>query len=115
LPPARAGSPRSTSAGPTTRPSASCSPPGYPDAPKKNLVISGLDAAAKQPHAHVLHAGTARNADGAIVTAGGRVLNVVATGPDRATAAARAYAAADLITFEGKQMRRDIGVAGVSG
>ncbi|MDX2018105.1 MAG: phosphoribosylamine--glycine ligase [Planctomycetota bacterium] len=85
--------------------------PGYPDTPKKNVVITGLDAAAKQPHAHVLHAGTARNAEGAIVTAGGRVLNVVATGPDLKAAASRAYAAADLIKFDGKQMRRDIGVA----
>ena len=42
------------------------------------------------------------------MTAGGRVLNVTALGPDAGSARAAAYAAADLITFDGRQLRRDI-------
>ena len=59
------------------------------------------------------HAGTARRDDGAIVTAGGRVLNVTALGPDIGAARDAAYAAADLITFEGRQLRRDIALRAV--
>jgi phosphoribosylamine--glycine ligase len=55
----------------------------------------------------ITHAGTAER-DGAIVTAGGRVLNVTALGEDVRTARAAAYAAADVIDFDGKTMRRDI-------
>ena len=55
----------------------------------------------------VTHAGTAL-ADGELVTAGGRVLNVTALGDSPAAARAAAYAAADAITFNGKQVRRDI-------
>jgi phosphoribosylamine--glycine ligase len=55
----------------------------------------------------VTHAGTAE-VDGAIVTAGGRVLNVTALGADVRTARAAAYAAADVIDFDGKTLRRDI-------
>jgi phosphoribosylamine--glycine ligase len=55
----------------------------------------------------VTHAGTAAR-DGDVVTAGGRVLNVTALGDGIPAARAAAYAAADLIEFEGMQMRRDI-------
>ena len=55
----------------------------------------------------ITHAGTAER-DGAIVTAGGRVLNVTALGEDVRTARAAAYAGADVISFDGKTMRRDI-------
>jgi phosphoribosylamine--glycine ligase len=55
----------------------------------------------------VLHAGTAER-DGALVTAGGRVLNVTALGDDVQDARAAAYAAADLVAFDGRQLRRDI-------
>ena len=55
----------------------------------------------------VTHAGTAER-DGAIVTAGGRVLNVTALGDDIRTARGAAYAAADVIDFDGKTLRRDI-------
>jgi phosphoribosylamine---glycine ligase len=55
----------------------------------------------------ITHAGTAER-DGAIVTAGGRVLNVTALGDDVRTARAAAYAGADVISFDGKTMRRDI-------
>ncbi|MGP1310732.1 MAG: phosphoribosylamine--glycine ligase, partial [Phycisphaerales bacterium] len=54
---------------------------GYPDEPRKGDVITGLDAASAIPGVHVHHAGTARNADGQIVTAGGRVLGVTGTAP----------------------------------
>jgi phosphoribosylamine--glycine ligase len=79
----------------------------YPASSSTGDVISGLDAAAATG-AEVIHAGTARGADGTIVTAGGRVLNVTALGPGPAAARDRAYAAADLIQFDRRQLRRDI-------
>lgn len=82
---------------------------GYPEKPITGRVIEGLDDAASMEHVHIFHAGTARSADGRIVTAGGRVLNVVAVGDTVAEARARAYAACDVIDFEGMVMRRDIG------
>ncbi|MFO0682176.1 MAG: phosphoribosylamine--glycine ligase [Sandaracinus sp.] len=81
---------------------------GYPAAPRKGDAITGLDAAAAREGVTVFHAGT-RAKDGALVTNGGRVLAVTARGSDLDDAAARAYAACDAITFEGKQLRRDIG------
>ncbi|WCB91696.1 Phosphoribosylamine--glycine ligase [Baekduia alba] len=80
---------------------------GYPQSSSSGDVITGLEDAARAG-AEVIHAGTARDAAGAVVTAGGRVLNVTALGPDPAAARERAYAAADLIQFEGRQLRRDI-------
>jgi phosphoribosylamine--glycine ligase len=78
---------------------------GYPESSSKGDVITGLDAVA--PGVEVTHAGTARRgAD--LVTAGGRVLNVTALGGDPGAARDAAYAAADVIAFEGKQLRRDI-------
>ncbi len=59
------------------------------------------------------HAGTARGNDGEIVTAGGRVLNLTALGPDPADARERAYEAAATIEFEGKQIRTDIAARAV--
>ena len=76
---------------------------GYPASSSSGDVISGLDGL----DAEVTHAGTAER-DGAVVTAGGRVLNVTALGADREAARRAAYAAADLITFDGKTYRRDI-------
>ncbi len=78
---------------------------GYPEAPEKGHLISGLDHA---EDALVFHAGTRRSGEG-IVTAGGRVLNVVGRGPTVDAARGRAYAAAAQIDFEGKVYRRDIG------
>ncbi len=80
---------------------------GYPASSSSGDVITGLEAAASEG-VEITHAGTARDAAGAIVTAGGRVLNVTARGPDPAAARDRAYAAADLIQFDGRQLRRDI-------
>ncbi len=80
---------------------------GYPERSASGDVISGLDDAALAS-VHVTHAGTARRDDGAIVTAGGRVLNVTALGDSPAAARDAAYAAAGHITFDGRQLRTDI-------
>ena len=76
---------------------------GYPAGSSSGDVIHGLESA----DAEVTHAGTALR-DDEIVTAGGRVLNVTALGDGREAARQAAYAAADLITFDGKTYRRDI-------
>ncbi|MFB6780780.1 phosphoribosylamine--glycine ligase [Streptomyces sp. NPDC056352] len=81
----------------------------YPDTPRTGDPIGGLDDVAVQdaPHAYVLHAGTRREGD-TIVSAGGRVLSVTATGEDLATARERAYTAAARIRLDGSQFRTDI-------
>ncbi|MGW1553774.1 phosphoribosylamine--glycine ligase [Streptomyces sp. NPDC002346] len=81
----------------------------YPDTPRTGDPIGGLDDIAAQdaPHAYVLHAGTRREGD-TIVSAGGRVLSVTATGEDLATARERAYTAAARIRLDGSQFRTDI-------
>jgi phosphoribosylamine---glycine ligase len=79
---------------------------GYPESASKGDVIRGLDAV--PDGIEVVHAGTAER-DGEIVTAGGRVLNVTALGADPVAAADAAYAAADAIDFDGRQIRRDVG------
>ncbi len=84
---------------------------GYPDKPRAGDVISGLDQAEKLPGVSVFHAGTKRNDKGQIVTSGGRVLGVTALGVDLPDARRRAYEAADLINFDDKVMRRDIGAS----
>jgi phosphoribosylamine--glycine ligase len=83
---------------------------GYPDRPVRGTAIEGLDEAGAVPGAVVFHAGTAR-VEERLVTSGGRVLNVGATGPDLATALRTAYTAAARIHFPGRQMRSDIGRA----
>jgi phosphoribosylamine---glycine ligase len=80
---------------------------GYPASSSKGDPISGLEEATACERVEITHAGTARE-DGEIVTAGGRVLNVTGLGPTAADARERAYAAASMISFEGKQMRGDI-------
>lgn len=81
---------------------------GYPGPIEKGKVITGIEAAASAPDVVVFHAGTAIK-DGKVVTNGGRVLGVTALGATLEEARTKAYAAADKITFEGKQLRRDIG------
>jgi phosphoribosylamine--glycine ligase len=83
---------------------------GYPESSSKGDVIDGLGDVPEG--IEVAHAGTAER-DGAIVTAGGRVLAVTALGGDPASARDAAYAAADRITFEGRQLRRDIALRAV--
>ncbi|WP_424861614.1 phosphoribosylamine--glycine ligase [Streptomyces sp. MMS24-I29] len=81
----------------------------YPGTPRTGDPIEGLDDVAAQdaPDAYVLHAGTRRDGD-AIVSAGGRVLSVTATGKDLAAARERAYAAVARIRLDGAQFRTDI-------
>ena len=82
---------------------------GYPGAYEKGKVILGIDEAEDIEDVTVFHAGTALNSDGELITAGGRVLNVVALGKTFEEARDKAYEAVDLINFEGKQYRQDIG------
>jgi phosphoribosylamine--glycine ligase len=78
----------------------------YPDKPRIGDVISGLPQDLQD--AHVFHAGTTMQS-GQVVTSGGRVLCVTALGETVRGAQMRAYEVADGITFDGRQMRRDIG------
>ncbi|OCG73561.1 phosphoribosylamine--glycine ligase [Microbacterium sediminis] len=80
---------------------------GYPEAPITGRPLGGLAEAATVEGVHLAHAATRAEGDGLVAT-GGRVLNVVATAPDFATARERAYAAIDRITLEGSHHRRDI-------
>jgi phosphoribosylamine---glycine ligase len=84
---------------------------GYPAGSSKGDEIRGLDAL-DSVDVEVLHAGTAER-DGTIVTAGGRVLNVTGIGSSAGEARDRAYAAAERIEFDGKQMRTDIAARAV--
>lgn len=82
---------------------------GYPGAYTTGEVITGIEAAQTDPDVVVFHAGTARRADGALVTSGGRVLNVTAVGRNQAEARQRAYRAVHKIHFPGVTYRSDIG------
>ena len=81
---------------------------GYPGPIEKGKEINGIEEASKDPDVVVFHAGTVSK-EGKVVTNGGRVLGVTALGATLEEARAKAYAAADRISFEGKQLRRDIG------
>lgn len=81
---------------------------GYPESPARGVPIEGVETAEAMDDVLVFHAGTRREADGTLVTAGGRVLNVVALGDTLEDARARAYRACDAITFESKILRQDI-------
>ncbi|MEU6565166.1 phosphoribosylamine--glycine ligase [Nocardia nova] len=85
----------------------------YPSRPRTGDVITGTDISAS--NAEVLHAGTSSRADGALVSAGGRVLNVVATGGDLTEARANAYERMAGIKLPGSHFRTDIGLAAVEG
>ncbi len=85
---------------------------GYPASSSKGDVITGLKQAAAMEGVEVTHAGTALR-DGEVVTAGGRVLNVTGLGATASDARRRAYDAAELIRFEGRQMRTDIAARAV--
>ncbi|HEX8976241.1 MAG TPA: phosphoribosylamine--glycine ligase [Solirubrobacteraceae bacterium] len=84
---------------------------GYPESASSGDEIRGLDRVPR--NVFVTHAGTAAGPDGGLLTAGGRVLSVTALGADAAAARAEAYAAADMIEFEGRQLRRDIALRAV--
>jgi len=81
----------------------------YPGRPRFGDVITGAEADG------VLHAGTARRDDGAIVSAGGRVLSVVGTGADLVAARADAYRVLSSIRLPGSHFRTDIGLAAEQG
>lgn len=88
---------------------------GYPGSYEKGRVILGLEEAQDLDGVIVFHAGTALNPDGELITAGGRVLNVVALGDTFEEARNRAYEACELIKFEGVQYRSDIGRRALQG
>lgn len=81
--------------------------PGYPEAPRAGLPISGLELATP-PGVVVFHAGTKRDASGRVVTSGGRVLTVCARGATVSAAREQALQHALRIEFEGRQLRQDI-------
>ena len=82
---------------------------GYPEAYEKGKVIEGIAEAEMKPEVKVFHAGTKRDAEGSLVTAGGRVLGVTALGSDLESARQKAYAAVSKIHFENGFCRTDIG------
>jgi phosphoribosylamine--glycine ligase len=81
----------------------------YPGTPRTGDVITGADRPG------VIHAGTTRRADGALVSTGGRVLCATAIGADLASARAAAYDLVDGIAFDGAQHRTDIALAAEQG
>lgn len=81
----------------------------YPLRPRTGDVITGSEAEG------VLHAGTARREDGAVVSSGGRVLSIVGTGADLQGARADAYAKIEAIRLPGSHFRSDIGLAAAEG
>ncbi len=87
---------------------------GYPGDYATGEPITGIEAAEETPSVTVYHAGT-RVEGGTLMTAGGRVLNVTAVGPDFEAAIESAYAAVDRIVFEGAFCRRDIGRRALAG
>ncbi len=83
---------------------------GYPEHYEKGFLIEGLDNFNGKKGYYAFHAGTRKTAEG-IVTNGGRVLGITATGTDLKTARKNAYQAAEWVSFENKYMRKDIGKA----
>ena len=81
----------------------------YPGKPRTGDVIEGAEVPG------VIHAGTARRADGALVSAGGRVLSVTASGADLVAARRAAYALVDGVRLDGAQFRSDIALGAVEG
>ncbi len=88
---------------------------GYPGSYEKGKAITGVEDAEAMKDVTVYHAGTAVTEDGELVTAGGRVINVTALGDTFEGARDLAYAACEKIDFEGKTLRRDIGLRALRG
>lgn len=86
---------------------------GYPTSYETGFPITGIDEAERIGPAVLFHAGVARDDDGHLVTDGGRVMGVTGIGADLTDALARAYRAAEKISFDGKYYRRDIGKKGL--
>ncbi|HEV7172089.1 phosphoribosylamine--glycine ligase [Pedococcus sp.] len=83
----------------------------YPGTPRTGDPITGLEDVADVPTAYVLHAGTARDDEGRLVSGGGRVLSVVALGDSLSEARERVYDAVERISLEGSHFRTDIALA----
>lgn len=81
----------------------------YPHKPKIGDVINGLDEIKTDENVFVFHSGTAKDENGEIITAGGRVLGITAIGNDLQSALSSAYRAVSKVSFDGMQYRRDIG------
>ena len=88
---------------------------GYPGSYEKGKVITGIEDAEAMENVTVYHAGTAVNEAGELVTSGGRVLDVTALGETFEAARDLAYASCEKISFEGKTLRRDIGLRALKG
>ncbi len=88
---------------------------GYPESSSSYDVIVGTETLDREPDVHIVHAGSALDNAGRLVTAGGRVLAVVAVGADVADARAKAYEGVATISFPGAQWRRDIALAAADG
>ncbi len=86
---------------------------GYPEQYQSGIPITGIEAANRLENVQVFHAGTALK-DGQLVTAGGRVLSVVARGATLPEAVQRVYEAAKYIHFEGMHYRKDIAKRGLN-
>jgi phosphoribosylamine--glycine ligase len=80
----------------------------YPDTPRTGDRIRGLKKVDELDGVHVIHAGTKLDDDGKVVSAGGRVLAVVALGSDLVDAREKAYDGVELVQLEGAQFRTDI-------
>ena len=88
---------------------------GYPGSYEKGKVITGIERAEELEGVTVYHAGTKLGEDGEVLTNGGRVLDVTAVAPTFEEARAQAYAACELIDFDGKTYRSDIGLRCIQG
>ena len=85
---------------------------GYPDEPRKNDIVSGLDQVGALP-GKLFHAGTTTN-NGKVVTSGGRVFCAVGLGATVKAAQREAYAIVEAVGFDGAQYRRDIGYRAIA-
>ena len=87
---------------------------GYPGVIRKGRKIHGIDEANALEGVQVLHAGTSRDAEGDVVSSGGRVLGVVGIGEGLAQAVDNAYKGVAKVSFEGMQHRTDIASRGLA-
>ena len=88
---------------------------GYPESPQTGAQISGVGEAARQENVSILHAGTTAGDTGEFTASGGRLLTVVATGPDVAQARDTAYKAVETISIPNGHYRTDIAAKAING
>ncbi len=88
-----------------------CAVEGYPQSPRTGSTIEGLATAERVEGVTIFYAGVDRDREGRLVTAGGRVLDVTAMGPDLASARSRAYQAVACLSWPGMHVRSDIAAA----